>query len=138
LYNGTWATIADGRYFNSGTFVLRRWTKPGQVTDVPKVVWGDNFTNGFSSSNSARVEDGTYIKLKNVSVGYHVPLGHGGLAGKISSLRIYVQASNVLTLTRYKGSDPEISINGNSINGGKDQNTPPNTRMVTCGLNVGF
>lgn len=138
LYNGTWATISDGRYFNSGTFVLRRWTKPGQVTDVPKVVWGDNFTNGFSSSNSARVEDGTYIKLKNVSVGYHVPLGHGGLAGKISSLRIYVQASNVLTLTRYKGSDPEISINGNSINGGKDQNTPPNTRMVTCGLNVGF
>ncbi|MBS1567425.1 MAG: hypothetical protein JST39_23785, partial [Bacteroidetes bacterium] len=57
---------------------------------------------------------------------------------KISSIRVYVQASNVFTITKYTGSDPEGSINGNSINSGKDQNVPPNARIFTMGLNVGF
>ena len=138
LYNGTWATIADQRYFNSGKFVLDRWTKPGQQTDVPKVVWGDNFSNGFSSSNTARVEDGSYVKLKNVALGYRVPITNTSLASKISSIRVYAQASNILTITKYQGSDPEISINGNSINSGKDQNVPPNAWNVTFGLNIVF
>jgi hypothetical protein len=137
LYNGTKATLADQRYFNNGTFILNRWTKPGQITDVPKLVYGDNFSTGFSSSNSARVEDGAYIKLKNISLGYTVPLSEAMLS-KISSIHFYVQASNVFTITKYTGSDPEISINGNSINSGKDQNVPPNARTVTVGLNVGF
>lgn len=138
LYNGTWATIADQRYFNSGRFVLDRWTKPGDITEVPKLVWGDNFTNGFSSSNSARVEDGSYIKLKNLSLGYKVPIHNTALSSRISSLRVYAQASNIFTITKYNGSDPEISINGNSINSGKDQNVPPNAWSLTFGLNIGF
>lgn len=137
LYNGTKATLADQRYFNNGTFILNRWTKPGQITDVPKLVYGDNFSTGFSSSNSARVEDGAYIKLKNISLGYTIPLSEAALS-KISSIHFYVQASNVFTITKYTGSDPEISINGNSINSGKDQNVPPNARTITVGLNVGF
>ncbi|MBS1567036.1 MAG: TonB-dependent receptor, partial [Bacteroidetes bacterium] len=100
LYNGTVATISDMRYFNSGTFVLNRWTKPGQLTDVPKLVFGDNFSTGFSSANSARVEDGSYIKLKNIALGYTVPLGEA-MRTKISSIRVYVQASNVFTITKY-------------------------------------
>ena len=137
LYNGTKATISDQRYFNNGTFVLNRWTKAGQVTDVPKLVYGDNFSTGFSSSNSARVEDGSYIKLKNVSLGYTIPLSEAMLT-RISSIHFYIQASNVFTITKYTGSDPEVSINGNSINSGKDQNVPPNARTITVGLNVGF
>jgi TonB-linked SusC/RagA family outer membrane protein len=137
LYNGTKATLLDQRYFNNGIYVMNRWTKPGQVTDVPKLVYGDNFSTGFSSSNSARVEDGAYIKLKNISLGYTVPLPEAVLS-KISSIHFYVQASNVFTITKYTGSDPEISINGNSINSGKDQNVPPNARTITFGLNVGF
>ena len=58
--------------------------------------------------------------------------------GKISSLRIYVQAVNLYTLTEYRGSDPEVSINGNSIHSGKDQNVPPNAQVYSVGLNVGF
>ena len=138
LYNGTKATISDQRYFNSGTFVLNRWTTPGQVTDIPKVVWGDNFTNGFSSSNSYYSEDGSFIKLKNISLGYRVPVQKLGFSTFISSVRAYVQAANVFTITKYTGSDPEISINGNSINSGKDQNVPVNASVVTVGLNVGF
>jgi hypothetical protein len=137
LYDGTRATISDQRYFNNGTFVENSWTKVGQVTSVPKLVWGDNFSTGFSSSNSARVEDGSYIKLKNIALGYTVPL-KGDILAKISSIHVYAQAGNVFTITRYKGSDPEVSINGNSINSGKDQNVPPNARVFTLGLNVGF
>nr|WP_199077518.1 SusC/RagA family TonB-linked outer membrane protein [Pedobacter sp. ASV19] len=138
LYNGTRSTISDQRYFNNGTFILDRWTTPGQITDVPKLVWGDSFTGGFSSSNAAYVEKGDYLKLKNVSLGYRVDLPKDGIGRYISSARIYAQASNLFTVTSYTGSDPEISINGNSINSGKDQNVPANARTYTLGLNLSF
>jgi len=138
LYNGTRSTISDQRYFNNGTFILDRWTTPGQITDVPKLVWGDSFTGGFSSSNAAYVEKGDYLKLKNVSLGYRVDLPKDGIGRYISSARIYAQASNLFTITSYTGSDPEISINGNSINSGKDQNVPANARTYTLGLNLSF
>jgi len=138
LYNGTRSTIADQRYFNNGTFILDRWTSPGQVTDIPKLVWGDSFTGGFSSSNSANVESGDYLKLKNISLGYKVALPKEGIGKYISSARVYAQASNLFTVTSYSGSDPEISINGNSINSGKDQNVPANARTLNLGVNLSF
>jgi len=138
LHNGTKATISDQRYFNNGTFIEERWTTPGQTTDVPKVVWGDSFSNGFSTTISANVEDGSFAKLKNISLGYRVPLGKSIFSEYLSSLRIYVQATNLFTVTGYTGSDPEISINGNSINSGKDQNVPVNARIFSAGINVGF
>ena len=138
LYNGTRATISDQRYFNNGTFILNRWTHAGQVTDIPKLVWGDNFTTGFTSTNTANVEDGSYAKLKSVTLGYHIPNINTLTGNRIASAHFYVQASNLYTLTKYRGSDPEVSINGNSINSGKDQNVPPNARVITLGLNIGF
>ncbi|UHG94217.1 SusC/RagA family TonB-linked outer membrane protein [Spirosoma oryzicola] len=138
LYNGTRATLSDQRYFNNGTFILDRWTTPGQVTDIPKLVWGDSFTGGFSSANATNVEDGSFIKLKNVALGYRVPVERLGINKVISSARAYVQAANVFTMTKYTGSDPEVSINGNSINSGKDQNVPVNASVYTIGVNIGF
>lgn len=135
LYNGTRGTTGDQRYFNSGTFILDRWQKPGDITDVPKVVWGDSFSPGFSSTNSANVEDGSFVKLKNIILSYRIPVAR---IPSISSARVYVQGSNLFTITNYRGSDPEVSINGNSINGGKDQNVPVNATVFTIGLNVGF
>ncbi|GAB3250140.1 TonB-dependent receptor [Larkinella harenae] len=138
LYNGTRSTLSDQRYFNNGTFIKDRWTTPGQVTDIPKLVWGDSFTGGFSSANTANVEDGSFAKLKNVALGYRVPVQRLGIANYIASARAYVQAANLFTITNYTGSDPEVSINGNSINSGKDQNVPVNASVFTLGLNVGF
>lgn len=138
LYNGTRATLSDQRYFNNGQFILNRWTTPGQVTEVPKLVWGDSFTGGFSSANATNVEDGSFVKLKNISLGYRVPVQQIGISKFISSARAYVQASNMFTITKYTGSDPEVSINGNSINSGKDQNVPVNASVYTVGLNIGF
>jgi TonB-dependent starch-binding outer membrane protein SusC len=138
LYNGTKGTLSDQRYFNNGTWIKDRWTSPGQITDVPKLVWGDSFTGGFSSTNTAFVEDGSFIKLKNIALSYNVPIKSGIISKYISSAKAYVQASDVFVLTKYTGADPEVSINGNSVNSGKDQNVPANASVFTLGLNVGF
>ncbi|MFM7092750.1 MAG: SusC/RagA family TonB-linked outer membrane protein, partial [Bacteroidota bacterium] len=138
LYNGTRGTLSDQRYFNNGSWIKDRWTAPGQNTDVPKIVWGDSFSGGFSSTNSAFVEDGSFVRLKNISLSYNLPI-KGGLVEKyIPSAKVYVQATDLFVLTKYRGADPEISINGNSVNSGKDQNVPANARVITLGLNLGF
>ena len=137
LYNGTRATNSDQRYFNNGTFIKDRWTTPGQVTEIQKLYYGDNVSAGFSFSATSKVESGAYLKLKNISLGYRIPVP-SKWEGQVLSPRIYIQAANVYTLTKYRGSDPEVSINGNSIHSGKDQNVPPNAQVVTLGLNVGF
>lgn len=137
LYNGTRATNSDQRYFNNATFIKDRWTTPGQVTEIQKLYYGDNVSAGFSFTSTSKVEDGSYLKLKNISLGYHVPV-KGWLKDKVASAYAYIQAGNVFTITGYRGSDPEVSINGNSINSGKDQNVPPNAQVLTVGLNVGF
>jgi len=138
LYNGTRATNSDQRYFNNGEFIKERWTAPGQVTDIQKLYYGDNVSAGFSFSATSKVEKGDYVKLKNITLAYQLPLDKLKLANKISSARAFVQAVNLYTITGYRGSDPEISINGNSIHSGKDQNVSPNAQVFSVGLNIGF
>lgn len=138
IYNGTQATLRDQRFWNNETEILNRWTTPGQVTDIPKVVYGDNYSNGSAIPNSSNVQNGAYAKLKNVALGYKFPSDLVSRAG-IASLRIYVQATNLAVVTKYKGSDPEVSSNGNSnLAPGVDRNTVPSSRVFTFGLNVGF
>jgi len=138
LYNGTRTTNSDQRYFNNGEFIKNRWTHPGQVTDIQKLYYGDNVSAGFSFSSTSKEEDGSYLKFKNVYIGYNVPLSLEFLKNTFSSVYVYLQGSNLYTFTKYRGSDPEVSINGNSINSGKDQNVPPNAQVFALGLNVGF
>ncbi|TDD99368.1 SusC/RagA family TonB-linked outer membrane protein [Flavobacterium cellulosilyticum] len=138
LYNGTRATNSDQRYFNNGEFIKNRWTTPGQITDIQKLYYGDNVSAGFSFSSTSKVEDGSYLKFKNVSLGYNVPMDAAFLKNTFSSIYVYLQGNNLYTITKYRGSDPEVSINGNSINSGKDQNVPPNAQVYTLGLNIGF
>ncbi len=91
------------------------------VTDFPKV-------------NSYYLEDGTFLKLDNVTLGYNFPVGKVDWLGK---LRVYASSINLLTITGYSGIDPEISYNGLSF--GLDQyNVYPKTRTFTLGLNVTF
>jgi TonB-linked SusC/RagA family outer membrane protein len=137
MYNGTRANLMDQRYFNNGTFIKNRWTHPGQITDIPKLVYGDNVSTGFLISNSSNVEDGSYAKLKNLSLGYRIPLSRI-TQNAISFARVYVEGTNLFTLTHYRGSDPESSINGNSIDSGKDHNTVVNATAITIGINIGF
>jgi TonB-linked SusC/RagA family outer membrane protein len=136
MYNGTKATLMDQRFFNNQTDVLRRWTKPGDITDVPKLVYGDQYASGSTLPHSANVEDGSYMKLKSASIGYTLPAGI--LANStFSSVRFYGMVTNILLWTKYTGSDPEISANGNSNTApGADKNSVPAGRSFTFGVTV--
>lgn len=138
MYNGTKATLMDNRFFNNQTDILRRWTTPGQITDVPKLHYNDQYASGSVMMHSGNVEDGSYVKLRNVSLGYRVPVAVYKKLG-VNSMRIYASATNFLLFTNYTGSDPEISANGNSnTQPGRDKNAVPPGKTFTVGLSIGF
>jgi TonB-linked SusC/RagA family outer membrane protein len=128
---------------------LERWQKPGDVTDIPRLTTfsGDPTVNGGSANNyggnvaslsSRYLEDASFIRLKNISLGYTIP---ESVTSKwhISKLRANVSASNLLTFTNYKGLDPEVSSQGGNQNtAGYDWATVPQPRTIQVGLNVTF
>lgn len=109
IYNGT-KVITQGmlRLFNAGTEVLNAWSQPGQDTDVPRAISGDPNQNARASSRF--IEDGSYLRLKVLSIGYNVPASvlNSITKGNISGIRIYFTAQNLLTFTSYTGYDPEV------------------------------
>ncbi|MCW3109040.1 MAG: SusC/RagA family TonB-linked outer membrane protein [Segetibacter sp.] len=138
IQNGTKATWRDQRFWNNTTEVLSRWTTPGQVTNIPRVVIGDLLSNGSSFPISENVEKANFIRLQAASVGYRLPSTVFGKSG-ISSLRVYAQVFNAFLITKYTGQDPDISVNGNTnTTPGVDKNSVPQGRTYTMGINVGF
>ncbi|WP_291907361.1 SusC/RagA family TonB-linked outer membrane protein [Chitinophaga sp. CB10] len=138
VYYGSNAGLRDQRYWNNSTDVLRRWQKPGDVTDIPRLINGDNVSNGSAYAISANVFKGDFIKLRNVGLSYNLPSDVVKLA-HLSGVRVYAQAQNLAIWTKYPGPDPEVSSNGNNASGqGIDRNTLANGRTVTVGLNVNF
>ncbi|CAM3943670.1 TonB-linked outer membrane protein, SusC/RagA family [Pedobacter westerhofensis] len=138
IQNGTKATWRDQRFWNNSTEVLTRWTTPGQVTDIPRVVLGDLLSNGSSFPISANVEKADFIRLQTASFGYRFNPAIFGKSG-ISSLRIYTQVFNAFLITKYSGQDPDISVNGNTnTTPGVDKNSVPQGRTFTFGMNIGF
>jgi hypothetical protein len=138
VYNGTRASALDQRFWNSSVAVLRRWQKPGDVTDIPKLIYGDNTSNGSAQPISENAQKGDFIKLRSIAIGYNLPASIVGKAG-FSSARVYVSGQNLAIITKYEGPDPEVSSNGNgNLNQGVDRNTVANGRVITVGLNIGF
>jgi TonB-linked SusC/RagA family outer membrane protein len=121
--------------------VANRWTTAGQITDVPRATYGD-FTNSLISSRF--IEDGSFVRVKSVSLGYEFPKQ---LISKLNMSRVYlyVSSENLLTFTKYSGFDPEVSVYGLSSNNtekniapGVDYGTYPQSREFLVGLNVTF
>jgi hypothetical protein len=138
IYFGTQAGLRDQRFWNNEVAVLNRWQKAGDVTEIPKAVFGDNVSNGSSFPLDINVFRGDFVKLRTLTVGYNLPKSLLDKV-KISSARFYVNGNNLLILTKYPGPDPEVSSNGNgTTNFGVDRNTVANQRTLTVGLNIGF
>lgn len=121
---------------NSTTRALNRWTPENTNTDVPKV--GPR-THRVSSR---WIYDGSYARLKNLALGYTFPKASLDRY-RISRLRIYASAQNLLTFTKYEGYDPEVNYQSASgansnRNLGIDYASYPNAKSYTVGLNVGF
>lgn len=135
---GTNAGLHDQRYWNNANDVLNRWQNPGDVTDFPKPIYGDNVSYGNTMPLDINVFKGDFIKLRNLSLGYTIPQSVLGKV-KLNNLRLYVAGQNLAMITDYPGSDPEVSSNGTSSSGqGSDRNSGPNARTYTMGLSVGF
>lgn len=138
LYFGTNAGLRDQRFWNNSTDVLRRWQKAGDVTDIPKPVFGDNLSNGSSFPLDINVFKGDFVKLRTLTIGYNLPKQILDKV-KITNARFYVAGNNLAIFTKYPGPDPEVSSNGNgSSNFGIDRNTVANQKTITVGVNVGF
>jgi hypothetical protein len=113
--------------------ILDRWTGEGTSTSFPRVTTGSNSNTLFSDFY---VEDGSFVRLQNVQFGY--TLNENTLKGSgIDKLRFYFSASNLVTLTKYKGFDPTTS-NGSPIGGGIDQGFYPSPKTFLIGFNVNF
>ncbi len=117
---------------NQSTSVLNRWHYDGHQTDVPRSLWGDPVGNsGFSSR---WIEDGSYLRLKNVTLAYKIDR-------KLLFLRdaeIFLSGTNLLTLTKYLGYDPEFSNSYNTMEQGIDYGQTPFTRQFMIGIKVGL
>ncbi|KQC01034.1 hypothetical protein AQF98_10220 [Pedobacter sp. Hv1] len=117
---------------------LERWTTPGQFTGIPKPFFGGTILNvgGINHTSSTAIsdrfyEDGSYIRLKSITLGYDLPKSWLN-AAKLRSVRIYAQGLNLLTITKYQGVDPEF------VNASGDFGQYPQFKNYTLGLSVGF
>lgn len=127
----------DGRRsFNTLTDIYnRRWTTPGQITDIPRPYNGGAEPQGIAgTSNSSFVYfKSDYIRLKEVQFGYTIPKSVLSRA-HITSLRVYAQGTNLLTYTKYPGYDPENFDTSGNNNAG----TIPTSKNITFGVQLGF
>lgn len=114
---------------------LNRWRKEGDIASVPRYVLGDSYNNYHSSRF---IEDGSYLRLKNISLGYNIPRQWINRYG-VANVRVYASATNLYTLTRYSGPDPEVStLDGSTTAQGIDFFTLPQVKNVLVGLTIGF
>jgi TonB-linked SusC/RagA family outer membrane protein len=138
IYNGTKAGLRDMRFWNNHTDLLNRWQREGDVTNIPRVVFGDNVSNGSAIIMSENVEKGDFLRVRNVTLGYTIMPAFIRRAN-ITNLRVYANVHNALLFTGYTGTDPEVSTNGNAnLTPGVDRNSVPMARTFTFGLNLGF
>ena len=130
IYDATRRT--DIATSNLPSWMLNRWTGEGTSNRIPRFVQGDNVN---WQSSDLYVYDGSYLRLKNIHLGYTLP---AALTQKvfISSLRFYVAAENLFTFTKYHGFDPEISSGGTSL--GIDYGVYPQARVWTIGASLSF
>jgi hypothetical protein len=140
VYNGT-KVLTQGmlRLFGAGTEVLDAWTTDNTNTNVPRAVGGD--PNQNSRTSDRFIEDGSYMRIKNLSIGYSIPSAVlGSFAnGSLRKLRIYASFQNLLTITNYSGYDPEIGARtSNDLVQGIDYGQFPQARTIMGGLQIGF
>lgn len=139
IFNGV-RILTEGmaRLFNASTVVLNAWTPTNTNTNVPRAISGNPNLNARISDRW--VEDGSYLRLKNVIIGYTVPATSFGLLKKVNltKLRLYVSSQNLLTFTKYKGWDPEISGRGTNQSAGIDYGQYPSVRSFQFGVQATF
>jgi len=115
--------------YNQTTETLNRWNGEGTSNVMPRAVFND--PNKNTRQSDRYIEDGSYLRIKNISFGYNLPKSLIAKV-KLSSARIYLAGTNLYTFTNYKGFDPEVGSNG------IDNGNYPITRNISIGANISF
>ncbi|MBK8705960.1 MAG: TonB-dependent receptor [Saprospiraceae bacterium] len=141
IMNRTRIDLLNMTFSNNSTELMGRWVSADNPGDgqTPRV-WlnRDNFINQPDFASTRWVEKGDFVKLANISLGYSLPKTLLNKAS-IESLRIFVQAQNLLTFSGYSGLDPETSTSFSTNAGfGEDFNGNPQQRVISAGINLGF
>jgi len=137
IYNQTRQILeSQSDPLNQTTRVLNHWSPTNTNTDVPRPVRND--PNGNNRFSNRWLEDGSYVRLKNLTLAYNVPAALSQHAA-LKNVRVYLTAQNLVTWTRYTGYDPEVSADPFSTTGfGRDYGVYPQSRTYTVGLNANF
>jgi len=133
VYNYMRAQLEAGSdYDNQLPTMVNRWRSSGQVTNTPKAVWGDPIGN--SRFSDRWIEDGSYLRLRTISIAYNVPLK----PTIVKYVTVYASANNLVTFSKYLGYDPEFSATDHVLGQGVDIGLEPQVRSVQAGVRIGL
>ncbi len=121
---------SGSRFMNQTTAMLSRWTVEGQVTDMPKATYGDPMGN--SRFSDRWIEDGSYLKLKSLTLSYKLPISNTYIQG----ITIWGQCNNLFTVSKYLGTDPEFSLGNNPLYQGIDAGLLSTGRSFHIGVKI--
>lgn len=124
----------NANYSNKSRDVLARWTGAGSTNDARHPRYSFTDANSNIRVSDRYVEDGSFVKLKNIQLGYNIPQSFTGKT--FSNLRVYIQVKNAFTITKYTGYDPEIA--GGILNTGIDRGAYPQARTYAAGIDIKF
>lgn len=130
-YNSLRQQLESGSSLNNQSeAMLRRWTGDGQVTDIPRATYGDPIGN--SRFSDRWIEDASYLKLKQLSLSYKLPVRPRFVQG----IMAWISVTNVFTVTKYLGSDPEFSNGSQALCQGIDTGLMPQSRTYNIGIKL--
>ena len=131
VYNYMRSQLESGaRFMNQTTAMTRRWQTEGQTTEVPRATFQDPMGNARFSDRW--IEDGSYLRLKTVTLSYTLPMNSTLLQG----FQFWIQANNLLTFTNYLGADPEFAMTGSVIGQGIDLGRLAQSRSFVAGVKI--
>jgi hypothetical protein len=137
IYNATKFWLTNSGYnYNKGTAILERWTEEGSSSSEPRLTTIDANQNARGSDRY--IEDGSYLKLKNLQIGYTLSESNAAKL-RLKGARFFVSGSNLLTLTKYTGYDPEVGAARATLGDrtvGFDEVTYPQNRGFIMGVNI--
>ena len=115
---------------NQTTAMGNRWTTEGQITNMPRVNYTDPMGN--SRFSDRWIEDGSYLRLSSVTLSYHIPVNSTYLQG----ITIWGNASNLFTISKYLGSNPETAMSNGVLYQGIDRGLLSAGRSFSMGINI--
>ena len=131
IYNYQRAMLEGGKNFiNQTTALNRRWMAEGQTTDIPQTVYGDPMGN--SRFSDRWIENGSFLKLKNVTLSYKLPIQNEYIQG----ITVWAAANNLFTMTKYLGTDPELSCRNSVLYQGIDAGYLTSGRSFYLGVKI--